>query len=88
MYADCGIKIGVGRARTPAVPRGGLASRGLLRVCCARGSSPRRLIETRRELTEPFDDKTADQAAPLWRAALAKAHLCSGVVDKLEPARK
>ena len=37
-------------------PRRGLASRGLPRVCCARGSSLRRLIETRRELTEPFDD--------------------------------
>jgi hypothetical protein len=53
MYADCGIKIGVGRARTPAVPRGGLASRGLLRV--ARGSSLRRLVEARSGLTEPFD---------------------------------
>ena len=27
----------------------------------------------------------ADQAAPLWQAALAEAHLCSGVVDKFEP---
>jgi hypothetical protein len=40
---------------------------------CGRRSSLRRLIEARRGLTEPFDDKTADQAAPLWQAALAEA---------------
>jgi hypothetical protein len=33
----------------------------------------RRLIEARSELTEPFSDKTADQAAPLWATAQAQA---------------
>jgi hypothetical protein len=30
---------------------------------------PGGLIEARRGLTDSFDDKTADQAAPLWQAA-------------------
>ena len=33
----------------------------------------RRLIETRDELKEPFGDKKADQAAPLWATAQAQA---------------
>jgi hypothetical protein len=38
-----------------------------------RSPSLRRLIKARRGLTERFDDKTADQAAPLCQATQAQA---------------
>jgi hypothetical protein len=38
----------------------------------------RRLIEPRRGLTEPFDDKTADQAVLLWATAQVQAAVVLG----------
>ena len=49
---------------TPA----GVRDQAEVSPCVARGPVSGRLIEARRGLTESFDDKTADQAAPFWAA--------------------
>ena len=63
----------------------GMVSHSAAPVLCLVQLVCRANTRTIRARVTPATALPADEARPLWRAALAEAHLCSGVVEKFEP---